>query len=79
MKNGRRSAEIGGSNMPVLSNRTADFTDSVIRRMTRISMECLVGLCRKDNGCRAKTKEYGPEGIAYSLKNAKFAGKIYWI
>mgnify|MGYP000793163939 CR=1 FL=1 len=23
--------------MPVLSNRTADFTDSVIRRMTRIS------------------------------------------
>ena len=37
MKNGRRSAEIGGSNMPVLSNRTADFTDSVIRRMTRIS------------------------------------------
>lgn len=48
-------------------------------RMTRISMECLVGLCRKDNGCRAKTKEYGPEGIAYSLKNAKFAGKIYWI
>ena len=58
---------------------TADFTDSVIRRMTRISMECLVGLCRKDNGCRAKTKEYGPGGIAYSLKNAKFAGKIYWI
>lgn len=33
----------------------------------------------KDNGCRAKTKEYGPGGIAYSLKNAKFAGKIYWI
>ncbi len=37
MQNGRRSAEIGGSNMPELSKRTANFTDSVIRRMTRIS------------------------------------------
>ena len=37
MQNGKKSAEIGGDNMPELSNRTENFTDSVIRRMTRIS------------------------------------------